>query len=133
MYHQVFCDELTRLLDSSDITTAFFCTTDKSTPSQTSASDSAASEENIPEKGLKTNGVGTTTPLNSAGIEIYPGRPDIRETVMAEAQAARDSLARLAVLTCGPAQMADECRGSVYETMQDGFQGIEYYEEVFGW
>ncbi|KAL4982288.1 ferric reductase like transmembrane component-domain-containing protein [Aspergillus falconensis] len=31
------------------------------------------------------------------------------------------------------AQMADDCRQTVYEIMKGGFKDIEYYEEAFGW
>lgn len=66
------------------------------------------------------------------GIELLPGRPDMRRTVMVEVQAAEESSIRLAVLTYGPSQMVDECRESVFELMKGGYQDIEYFEG-FGW
>ncbi|KAL4816604.1 ferric reductase like transmembrane component-domain-containing protein [Aspergillus spinulosporus] len=68
-------------------------------------------------------------------VEFLSGRPNIRAIVTTEAQEAKANSSRLAVLTCGPAQMADECRQTVYEVMRgkDGFRDVEYFEEAFGW
>ncbi|KAL4754497.1 ferric reductase like transmembrane component-domain-containing protein [Aspergillus terricola var. indicus] len=68
-------------------------------------------------------------------VEFLPGRPNVRAIVTAEAQKGRANSSRLAVLTCGPAQMADECRQTVYEVMRgkDGLRDVEYFEEAFGW
>ncbi|KAL4980874.1 hypothetical protein BDW66DRAFT_146657 [Aspergillus desertorum] len=67
--------------------------------------------------------------------ELLTGRPNVRATITTEAQEARANSSRLAVLTSGPAQMADECRQVVYEVMREkeGFRDIKYYEEAFGW
>ncbi|KAL4995175.1 ferric reductase NAD binding domain-containing protein [Aspergillus recurvatus] len=68
-------------------------------------------------------------------VEYLSGRPNVRAIVTAEAQEAKANSSRLAVLTCGPAQMADECRQTVYEVMRGkkGFRDVEYFEEAFGW
>ncbi|KAL4736470.1 ferric reductase NAD binding domain-containing protein [Aspergillus similis] len=68
-------------------------------------------------------------------VEFLSGRPNVRAIITAEAEEAKANSSRLAVLTCGPAQMADECRQTVYEVMsrKDGFRDVEYFEEAFGW
>ncbi|KAL4771636.1 hypothetical protein BDW60DRAFT_207997 [Aspergillus nidulans var. acristatus] len=68
-------------------------------------------------------------------VEFLSGRPNVRAIVTAEAQEAKANSSRLAVLTCGPAQMADECRQTLYEVMRgkNGFRGVEYFEEALGW
>lgn len=62
-----------------------------------------------------------------------PGRPNIHELIMSEMGEAGNSSSSIGVLTCGPAQMADQYRDAVYEAMKQGFHEIDYYEEAFGW
>ncbi|KAL4760552.1 ferric reductase family protein [Aspergillus foveolatus] len=68
-------------------------------------------------------------------VDFVSGRPNVRAIVTAEAREAKANSSRLAVLTCGPAQMADECRQTVYAVMRgkNGFRDVEYFEEAFGW
>ncbi|KAL4724421.1 hypothetical protein ACLX1H_009035 [Fusarium chlamydosporum] len=39
----------------------------------------------------------------------------------------------LAVVACGPAQMADDARRTVYGLLRSGVGGLEYFEESFQW
>ncbi|KAL4792196.1 ferric reductase NAD binding domain-containing protein [Aspergillus venezuelensis] len=75
----------------------------------------------------------TTVPTTGRSVTFCSGRPDVRSIIRNEAQEARENSLRLAVLTCGPAQMADDCRKTVYEVMKTGFMDVEYFEEAFGW
>ncbi|KAL3463545.1 ferric reductase NAD binding domain-containing protein [Aspergillus heterothallicus] len=131
MYSRVFCNELTTLLHHDSISAMFYCTKATSLPdakfeTSNSSSDAVTSSESVTEK----------TAIDVSGTEpvaFLTGRPEVRTLVMGEADEAKVSNARLAVLTCGPAQMADDCRQTVYEIMKGGFRDIEYYEEAFGW
>jgi NAD(P)H-flavin reductase len=132
MYSRIFCDELATLLHHETISTTFYCTkgTDSlpDTKSETSSApgDAVAGSDSATEKkGAEVSG---TAPVN-----FVTGRPDVRGLVAMEAEETKESSGRLAVLTCGPAQMADDCRQTVYEIMKGGFRDIEYYEEAFGW
>lgn len=53
------------------------------------------------------------------------------------AQVVRDEVSQavgsLAVLVCGPAQMADDARQAAVQVVRDGFDRLEYFEEQFGW
>lgn len=39
----------------------------------------------------------------------------------------------LAVLACGPAQLADDARRAAVQAIKNGFDRLEYFEEQFGW
>lgn len=39
----------------------------------------------------------------------------------------------LAVLVCGPAQLADDARRAAVQVVKGGFDRLEYFEEQFGW
>ncbi|RMZ91127.1 hypothetical protein DV736_g1634, partial [Chaetothyriales sp. CBS 134916] len=68
------------------------------------------------------------------GIEYY--RPDIRQTILNvinDVDKAGLAGGRIAILTCGPAGMADEARAAVHAALKQGKRGVEYFEETFGW
>lgn len=124
MVDEVFSDEVQELVQHGDITMTVFCT-GKASPSCDSDPDTASSESMMESKKTPT--------INSANVHFMSGRPNVRETVLAQVAEAKGSSCSLGVLTCGPAKMADECRDGVYEAMRRGFQEIEYFEEAFGW
>ncbi|PYH89331.1 ferric reductase transmembrane component 4 precursor [Aspergillus ellipticus CBS 707.79] len=134
LFDEVCCRDLSVALEHSDISATLFCT-DKSsvaniieseatTPTKEVAADSAD---------LKGTSSGSVRSVEDLNVQLRYGRPAIHSTVMTAVSEAKASSARLAVLTCGPAKMADECRASVYDAMKGGFQDIEYFEEAFGW
>ncbi|KAB8204946.1 Ferric reductase like transmembrane component [Aspergillus parasiticus SU-1] len=134
MYSQVFCDELSTLLHHEDITTTYFCTSKTSLDLEmkTGSGDDVPGESPVsPTLGDKEGNVASS--VRHGTVRFLSGRPDVGDIIKAEVQEAKVSSGRLAVLTCGPAQMADDCRQTVYEVMKDGFQDIEYHEEAFGW
>lgn len=99
-------------------------------PSQESESDDCAlSKKSVP--GFTSTEV--SLPASNGGMQFMAGRPNIHELVMNEAQKAKTSSSSIGFLTCEPAQMADQCRGAVYEAMKQGFHEIDYFEEAFGW
>lgn len=133
MWDQVFTDDLEPLLRHGDITITVYCTK-LPTCIPDSNSDCAEAEVNSTPK-EKTSAI-TSNPVNSltnSGLRFLPGRPNLRELLMTEVNECKNSSSSLCVFTCGPAQMADELRSSVYDTMKHGFHEIEYCEEAFGW
>jgi ferric-chelate reductase len=68
-------------------------------------------------------------------ITVVYGRPDIQRTILNVIGAVNSSGAtsdRIAILTCGPAGMADEARAAVHKALKQGNRGVEYIEETFG-
>lgn len=128
MWDQVFTDDLEHLLSDNDITISIYCT--KLAPSLEN-SNSYVNESRVE----KVSAI-AATPIDSpsqSGLQFVPGRPNVHELVMAEVEKSKASSSSLGVFTCGPAQMAGECRSSVYEAMKHGFHEIDYFEEAFGW
>ena len=68
-------------------------------------------------------------------VKTKAGRPEVeaavREAAMDAGKGEIDG--RLAVMACGPAQMADEARRACVRVLADGFRGVEYFEESFKW
>lgn len=69
-------------------------------------------------------------------LAIGYGRPNIHDTVMNVLEQVHAAGARrggkIAILTCGPAAMADEARAAVHDALKKGKRGVEYIEETFG-
>jgi len=62
-------------------------------------------------------------------------RPNIKHTVFSvvnDVHTAGSAGDRVAILTCGPAAMADEARCAVHQALKEGNKGVEYFEETFG-
>lgn len=65
------------------------------------------------------------------GVRVFRGRPNVFEEVE---EAAKDAGGgSLAVVACGPGQMADDARKAVVEMLGRGLGRIEYFEESFNW
>ncbi|KAF2742778.1 ferric-chelate reductase-like protein [Sporormia fimetaria CBS 119925] len=64
-------------------------------------------------------------------VVIKVGRPDVTAAVEHAAQEA--GVASLAVVACGPAQMADDARRACVRALEEGYRGMEYFEESFKW
>ena len=45
----------------------------------------------------------------------------------------REAGGSTAILVCGPAQMADDARKAAVEAVAEGYEGLGYFEEYFGW
>jgi NAD(P)H-flavin reductase len=65
-------------------------------------------------------------------ITLKAGRPDVDAAVREAAEEAGTS-GSLAVMACGPAQMADDARRACVRALGRGYRGIEYFEESFKW
>ncbi|RAL11189.1 ferric reductase family protein [Aspergillus homomorphus CBS 101889] len=147
MFDEICCSDLATALECSDIHTTLYCTDKGGMGTMTVVAGEKSSSITSPpidavgaeskEAGQLVQGTSSreSGPLRveDLGVELCYGRPDITATVTAVSEEARASLARLAVLTCGPAVMADECRMAVYGVMKGGFRDVEYFEESFGW
>ncbi|KAL4987654.1 hypothetical protein BDW68DRAFT_187869 [Aspergillus falconensis] len=111
MFERVFCNELAGILGHEDILTSFYCTSSRSWSSSSSSELSSSKKE-------KRVDVAVLPTSEKNPVEFLSGRPNVGAIVTAEAQEAKANSSRLAVLTCVPAQMADECRQTVYEVMR---------------
>lgn len=65
--------------------------------------------------------------------ELQYGRPDMAAAIAKTATRAEMTGTKVAVLVCGPPAMADEARLAVRRSLKRGCNGVEYYEESFGW
>jgi hypothetical protein len=64
-------------------------------------------------------------------VKIEAGRPDVHAVVAdAAAEVGHESLA---IMACGPAQMADQARQAGVAVLEKGFRGVDYFEESFKW
>ncbi|KAJ5732357.1 FAD-binding 8 [Penicillium malachiteum] len=137
IFDDVFTEDLAHILQHPDIITTVFCTrltsVEVKSASSSNISESKEVSPTVASVG-ETKALGTVSPTSSgASARFMPGRPNIRGTIAAEVNEARNSSTNLGVLTCGPAQMADECRSAVFDAMRKGFRDIDYFEEAFGW
>lgn len=117
MIRNVVAQELRPFLHQENIRFTFFATREKKTAAPAT-----------PEKLKETS----TEP---ADVEIFHQRPNIREAVngvVDRVNAAGSQGGKIAILTCGPAAMADEARAAAHRALKDGKQGLEYIEEAFG-
>ncbi|KAL3481224.1 ferric reductase NAD binding domain-containing protein [Aspergillus californicus] len=143
-FEDVFCNDLATLLHHGDISTSFFFTGSSSSSSSGIFSSRRARRSQIQTQ--TRSHVRTEThemnPLQSSTqqnqnqnpqISFHQSRPAIPALIAAEVQEAVRSTTVLAVLCCGPAKMADECRDAVYRARTGGFRDVEYFEEAFGW
>ncbi|KAL3418133.1 ferric-chelate reductase [Phlyctema vagabunda] len=64
-------------------------------------------------------------------VHVHHGRPSVYQEVD---EAARDASNHgLAVVACGPGQMADDARRAVVRVLGKGYSQVEYFEESFNW
>ncbi|PYH78571.1 hypothetical protein BO82DRAFT_342131 [Aspergillus uvarum CBS 121591] len=67
--------------------------------------------------------------LSGGYVDVEEGRAPIAQ-IVAQAGAEEGSVA---VVVCGPAEMADLTRAAVLAARRGGAIGIEYFEEAYGW
>lgn len=65
------------------------------------------------------------------GAQQHSSRPDVAGIVRAAVELAGSG--SLAVVACGPAKMADDCRLAVVQALDSAECVVEYYEEKFEW
>ncbi|OAX80170.1 hypothetical protein ACJ72_05504 [Emergomyces africanus] len=151
--HEVATRELSPAFGRGDITTQFYCTASASPQSQTQSHHPAAystdlhSEQQVDDRtALLPSFGGVDGKARKTGcrgtfpINIQPGRPDIKNIITTLVQeignhgtGPRKISGRTAILVCGPAEMADEARVAVHSVLKEGYRGVEYFEESFGW
>ncbi|KAL7897248.1 ferric reductase like transmembrane component domain-containing protein [Trichoderma sp. SZMC 28014] len=61
------------------------------------------------------------------------GRPDIPVLIERATASAIESGSRLAVMACGPGELADTAREATRRAMRHQSNSVEYFEEAFGW
>jgi predicted ferric reductase len=61
---------------------------------------------------------------------FYEGRPHIKNTVLREAE---KQASKLAVLVCGPPQLADDTRHAVVTALKRGYHWVEFFQQGFSW
>ncbi|CAM1502545.1 Fc.00g045290.m01.CDS01 [Cosmosporella sp. VM-42] len=64
-------------------------------------------------------------------VILKSGRIDARSVILAAR--AKDDGGSLAVIACGPGQMADDARRTVVGLLENGVTGVEYFQESFQW
>ncbi|KAL2402655.1 Ferric/cupric reductase transmembrane component B [Exophiala dermatitidis] len=119
MIREIASSELQPLLGREDIHFKFYLT----------SKEASASTKAVELKSSSSSDASTE-------VTITPGRPNIKEhvrTVIDEVNAAGAVGGKIAILTCGPAAMADAARVAVHRALKDGKRGVEYFEETFGW
>jgi hypothetical protein len=90
-----------------DITTSIHCTKLDVASSESDLDDCALSKNSAPE--VTSTGLSSTAAIG--GLRFMTGHPKMPELVMNEVAEARNSSLDIGVLSCGPAQMADQCQG----------------------
>lgn len=129
MVRSLCAAELKPFIGHADVESHFYVT---------SRHESAASvEHDNAEKAEKADSLDTGSGAGGALVvpEMTYGRPDIRGKVLGfidEVDSAGAAGGRVAILTCGPAGMADEARAAVHTAMKKGKRGVGYFEEAFG-
>lgn len=131
--------ELASALTRDDVRCIFYCTDSAkiSTDSLPLPSPDEISMENAC-KETKECGVlndkETTDDIHEADSLIFrTGRPDIPELIESAAASAIESGSRLAVMACGPGELADAAREATHRAMRLQSNSVEYFEEAFGW
>lgn len=64
---------------------------------------------------------------------VKEGRPEVCTAVEEMAIEGGKSDRGLAVVACGPSQMADDARRACVKVLGKGYRGVEYFEESFKW
>ncbi|CAK7205104.1 hypothetical protein SEUCBS139899_007869 [Sporothrix eucalyptigena] len=135
MFDHIAATDLREALQRNDIHASFFVTVRAPV---TTASTIILDSEKVNEKSTGS-APGTSSPDSVSSVQpptalaTTYGRPDVRAIIASTIEQAKISSTRVAVLVCGPAQMADGSRDAVFTAMRGGFHGIEYFEETFGW
>jgi NAD(P)H-flavin reductase len=118
MIRDVAAHELKPFLQRDDVHFNFHATRDK-TPSDLELSRTVSDDK----------------PSSRSEFQIEARRPNVRALVRGIADQINEAGTRggrIALLTCGPAAMADDARAVVHQALKDGKRGLEYLEETFG-
>lgn len=129
MIRDIAAHELEPILRRDDIHVHLHVT---SAAGKTVSLDDAKQEEG---SGSDGDGEKRSQDLAYDGCSIAYGRPNISEVILGaidNVNAAGSAGGRIAIMTCGPAGMADEARAAVHTALKSGKRGVEYVEETFG-
>ncbi|KAJ9212356.1 hypothetical protein DTO166G4_5987 [Paecilomyces variotii] len=128
LLHEIGCRELRPALGRKGFDARFYATRDPEPP-KTDAS--AGDETNIV---MPTEN--TKLLQEDSNLNIASGRPDIKSIILGIVRESGPTglyAGKTAVLVCGPGGMADEARLAVHQALKEGYSGVEYFEEAFGW
>lgn len=128
LLYEIGCRELRPALSRKDFDARFYATRDPEPPK----ADAPSQEETNPLIPTES----TKLLQDESNLNIATGRPDIRSIVLdivRESGPAGLYPGKTAVLVCGPGGMADESRLAVHQALKEGYSGVEYFEEAFGW
>ncbi|KAK2798400.1 hypothetical protein FQN50_008840 [Emmonsiellopsis sp. PD_5] len=132
--HELAQRELGPALGREDISAHFYCTSQHRRRRNVNEHTALLSSSSFEPRGGGCEYYDNRTfPVN-----IQHGRPDIKHLIRTAVYdignyAKCPGVGRTAILVCGPAEMADEARVAVHTVLKEGYQGVEYFEESFGW
>ncbi|KAK9468065.1 ferric reductase NAD binding domain-containing protein [Lipomyces arxii] len=95
--------------------------------------DSAVEEKGVNDDspGGSSTDLSEKTPIESGKYEIlYNQRPSMSTVIVQTIKAASGSVA---VVSCGPASLADACRIAVTDNVDQGKGRVDYFEDAFSW
>lgn len=119
MIRQAASTDLKPYLTHTDVTTQFFATSRSESP-----------------ESVQSDNLEKVNSLNDGfGLAIRYGRPNVTKAIhefIDSVHAGSQASGQVAVLTCGPAAMADEARAAVHQALKEGRRGVGYFEETFG-
>ncbi|KAL7926928.1 ferric reductase like transmembrane component domain-containing protein [Trichoderma austrokoningii] len=137
--HRIAQRELAVVLARDDVKCVFYCT-DSAKVSIDSLPLPSPDEISVGNVCKETKECGVfrdkeaANDINEAGsISFKTGRPDIPKLIEGAAVSAVKSGSRLAVMACGPSELADTAREATHRAMRNQSNSVEYFEEAFGW
>ncbi|KAL1885602.1 hypothetical protein Plec18167_001097 [Paecilomyces lecythidis] len=128
LLYEIGCRELRSALARKDFDARFYATRDPEPP-KADASAGDGTNLSMPTENTKLLQEDST-------LDVMSGRPDIRSIILdivRESGSTGLYAGKTAVLVCGPGGMADEARLAVHQALKEGYSGVEYFEEAFGW
>ncbi|KAK9446821.1 ferric reductase NAD binding domain-containing protein [Limtongia smithiae] len=130
---EMVSEQLSELSASSHIDVTIFCRPNAS--AETESLDEKIITYNADESD-STNSISKKKSQSSASLEAT-SCPNIVETRPAFGQiiasTISDAPGSVAVFTCGPGTLVDECRRAVTENAGNGRGRVEYFEDAFSW
>lgn len=137
--HRIAQRELAAALTRDDVKCIFYCT-DSAKVSVDSLPLPSPDEISMGNACKETKECGVlkdkqaTDDIHKADSLIFKmGRPNIPMLVESAAASAIESGSRLAVMACGPSELADTAREATHRAMRNQSNSVEYFEEAFGW
>jgi NAD(P)H-flavin reductase len=130
-FHKIIDDDLADVAQCAYIEIRLYCTLAESIGS---SSSSSFMDTSVPPKFVDLEQSSKDRQPEGQHVRvIHHRRPDVRTIVKTESNRAHEGAEAMAILVCGPAEMADSARAATVQAMRSGVRGIEYLEDVFSW